>query len=286
VRVGIPALAAQQANVQKIDIGGLSLGPIAVGQLVVTDTRFAMNAAGASLRDVSVTFGLNIKIRWTVDVELFSDSGTEDLGTVSFDVPLPDLPIGPLDDIRLNIPTLTAQAASVQVDPLSLSLGNVTADRIGVTGTTLPTGGFAVGGVSLTSVEGDQIDVPAAAVDSAGVAHLHGDVLTVPNLGLRNVAVPDARIPTITNAAPLTVPLNLGPLTPAPGIDIGILSVALLITPVVRTRVGRLDISDVTAAATVGQVTLRDITLPYDATNLTLSQLGINTLAIPSFAIS
>ena len=40
------------------------------------------------------------------------------------------------------------------------------------------------------------------------------------------------------------------------------------------------------ASASVGQVVLHNVTLPYDALNLTLSQIGINTVAIPAFNVS
>jgi hypothetical protein len=286
LQVGVPALTAQQANLNKIDIGTLAVGPIAVGSLVIDNTDFAMNAAQAILRNLSVTLGLNLKIKWSIDVELFSDSGTEDLGTVEFDVPLPDLTLAPLDNISVNIPTLTAQNASGQADPLSLSVSNATADQIRASNTVLPTAGFTVAGLSVTSIEGEQIDVPAVGIDSATVAHLHGDPIVIPNFTLRNLTLPAAQSPSITNTAPLVMPLALGPLRPAPGIDIGILSVALLITPIVTTHVGHLEITSVTASATVGQISLRDVTLPYDVLNLRLSQLGINSVAIPSFAVS
>ena len=35
-----------------------------------------------------------------------------------------------------------------------------------------------------------------------------------------------------------------------------------------------------------GQIVLHNVTLPYDVLNLTLSQIGINTVAIPAFNVS
>jgi len=51
-------------------------------------------------------------------------------------------------------------------------------------------------------------------------------------------------------------------------------------------QVDHLGIWDATASATVGQVVLHDVTLPYDVLNLTLSQIGINTVGIPLFNAS
>jgi len=39
-------------------------------------------------------------------------------------------------------------------------------------------------------------------------------------------------------------------------------------------------------SATVGQMTLQNVTVPFDVLNLTLSQIGIDTIAIPTFTAS
>jgi len=58
------------------------------------------------------------------------------------------------------------------------------------------------------------------------------------------------------------------------------------IVPSVLTHIDHLEISGATASASVGQIVLHDVTLPYDALNLTLSQIGIDTVQIPSFTVA
>ena len=51
-------------------------------------------------------------------------------------------------------------------------------------------------------------------------------------------------------------------------------------------NVNHIEITGADASATVGQIVLHNVTLPYDVLNLTLSQIGINTVAIPAFNVS
>ena len=66
----------------------------------------------------------------------------------------------------------------------------------------------------------------------------------------------------------------------------GILAVSINITPTVTMHIDQLQISGATASASTGNIVLHGVTLPYDALNLTLSQIGIETITIPTFALS
>jgi hypothetical protein len=51
-------------------------------------------------------------------------------------------------------------------------------------------------------------------------------------------------------------------------------------------HVGHLEITDATASATVGSIALHNVTLPFDVLNLTLANVGINTVQIPAFNVA
>jgi len=68
--------------------------------------------------------------------------------------------------------------------------------------------------------------------------------------------------------------------------DAGILRLTFTVTPTVRTQIDRLEIANATASTTIGSIELHNIVAPYEFLNLTLSQIGIDTISIPSFAIS
>jgi len=116
LQVRIPTLTASQANLQHIDVGSLNVGPLAVGSLTIVNTDFAMDAAQAILRNLSVTIGLDIQAKWSIDLEVFSDSGTEDVANPEVTIPLPDLTLAPLNNIKINIPSLTAQNVTVKAN--------------------------------------------------------------------------------------------------------------------------------------------------------------------------
>ena len=65
-------------------------------------------------------------------------------------------------------------------------------------------------------------------------------------------------------------------------IDIGHVAIG----PITPAHIPLLEIHDVSANATVGQVELHNVVAPYELLNLTLSQIGIDTLQVPSVAIA
>ena len=114
--------------------------------------------------------------------------------------------------------------------------------------------------------------------------HVHGDPAKIPAFTLNNVQLPAAQIPSITSTIPLSIPADLE--TVSAGFDAGVLRVAIHIQPSVLFHVERLQITNASASATVGQVVLHNVTLPFDALNITLSQIGIDTIEIPSFTLA
>ena len=286
MQLKIPTLTASQASLEHIDVGSLNVGPLAVGSLTIDNTNFAMDAAEAVLRNLSVTLGLSIDARWSIDLEVYSDSGTEHVVDLEFTIPVPDLTLAPLNNIAVNIPRLTAQNVTVKANPMVLGVDHAAANQVRATNTTLPTGGFSIAGLTLTSVDGTAVAVPAARLDSATVDHLHADPITLGQVGLAELNLPAAQSALITNTAPLVMPLALGALPSIRVIDLGFLTLDLILTPRVVTTVGHLEIRTVTASATVAQMTLQNVVVPFDVFNLTLAQIGVDTIAIPTFTAS
>ena len=188
MQVKIPTLTASQANLQHIDVGSLNVGPLAVGSLTIVNTNFAMDATQAILKNLSVTLGLDIQAKWSIDLEVFSDSGTEDLLNLQFTIPLPDLPpIAPLNNIAVTIPNLTARNVTVKANPIVLGVNNAAATGVRATNTALPTAGFSIAGLTLNSLDGSAVTVPAANLESATVDHLHADPIVIAQVGLTDL---------------------------------------------------------------------------------------------------
>ena len=287
----LPALDVQQAGLQTINIGQVALGPISVGSLVIDNAHVEMSAAQITLQNVSVTVTIDVSVEWSVHIGMpdwipdINEGDTYDLGSFSVGpVTIGTIVVPGVNNIRLDIPTLQAQNLSVTADQASLSLRNATADQVHATNVAVPAAGFTIAGLMLNSIQGNNISVPAAKIDQASVGHLHGDPISLPVFTLHNLNLPAAQVPTINSSAPLDIPANLPRVNV--GFDASVVKVIIHFTPSTKSHVDHLSISNGNASATVGQVVLHNVTLPYDVLNLTLSQIGINSISIPAFAVS
>jgi hypothetical protein len=290
MQVKAPQVSVKQAGLQTVSIGHLGIGPITVGNLAINNVGFTLASGHGVLQQVQVTVTLKLSIEWHVHVGLpdgipdINIGDTYDLGSFSVSLPVGDIALPALSNLKFDIPSLTAQNLSVSADPLSLQINNVVADTINATGLVLPRNGFTLSGLSFGSLSAAGIGVPDASVAQATVQHVHGSPVQIPAFTLSNVQLPAAQIPSISSTIPLSIPADLE--TVSAGFDAGILRVAVHIQPSVLMHIEHLQITNANASATVGQVVLHNVTLPFDALNITLSQIGIDTIEIPSFTVS
>jgi hypothetical protein len=290
MQLKVPQLTVKQAGLQTISIGQLGIGPISVGSLALSNIGFTLNAAHALLQDVNVTVTIKITVEWHIHIGLpdgipdINIGDTYDLGSFDFSLPVGNITIPSLSNLKFEIPSVTAQNLSLNASPLGVQLTNVAADNIHAADAVLPQNGFTIAGLALGSLSGGGIGVPAATVGQATVQHLHGDPAKIPSLALGGLQLPAVQIPSIMSTIPLSIPADLQ--GPSPGFDAGILKLAIHIYPSVLMRIEHLQIMGATADASVGQAVLHDVTLPYDALNLTLSQIGIDTIDIPGFTLA
>ncbi len=292
MKINVPTLNAQQANIQAIDIGQVVIGPITVGNLTLSNADFTMSAAKGVLTDVSVSISIHISVEWHVHVGLpdgipdIDIGDTYDLGSIGFGpISIGNIVIPGLNNIKLHIPSFTAQnITSAPSAPVTIQLKKVTADNINAANFTLPSAGFSLSGMTLTSAQANGLGVPAANMDRATISHLHGEPVQIPSFALGNLNLGAAQIPDISSSVPLDIPANLP--TQSPGFDAGILKLYLHLTPSALMHIDHLEITNAKASATVNNVVLNNVTLPYDVMNLKLSDIGINTLTIPSINIA
>jgi len=289
--VNVPELDAQQAGLQTISIGDVSIGPITVATLVANAVGVNFSSGPAVLNNVVVTLTLQLAATWNIHIPMpwpipdVNISGSQSLGSATFGpFGVGDVLIPSLAGVSLNIPTLTVANTSATVAPLSnLQLTSVAADTIKAQNTQLPSAGFSLAGLLLGSVDGANITVPAAAIGSASVGHVSGPPISVPALALGPVSAPSVTFPSAQTVGGLNVQIDLSTFHIGTTGDIAI---GFDITPTAQTHVDGLSISNGQASASVGQLVAHNVVVPYDAHNLTLANLGINNIAIPSFAIA
>ena len=169
MQVTVPALDVQQANLNAIDIGQVAIGPITVGDLVLSNTDFSMAAAKVVLQSVSVSMSIHFLLEWDIHIGMpdwipdINIGDTFDLGFLNIPpINIGDVLIPGVTNIQLHIPTLAAQNMSVAANPMSLHLNNAVADTIHAANVALPTAGFTIAGLTLNSIQGNTIRLPAA----------------------------------------------------------------------------------------------------------------------------
>ena len=288
----VPEADVQRAALESIAVGQIQIGPISVDELVVQDLNVHLQSGTAFVRNMTVRVRISFDLEWNVGVDLpdpfgsFSTGDTNHLGSFSFNLPpVGDVTIPGLNNINLSVPSLTARNVAVTANPLAnVRLTNAAADNVEARDVILPTAGFSIAGLSLSSIQGDNIGVPAASVRQASVGRVRGDPLRLAELSLNSATIGSASVPSVRSTSAFEVPAQLQDRRIP--FDLGVLWGGLIVKPTATSRIPYLEINNANATASTGRVVVRNVSLPFEALNLTLGQIGITTLDVPAFTAS
>lgn len=282
----VPEAVVAQVDIGRIDVGQVSLGDIVVGNLRVDDARVNIRSGQALLRNVVVTMQLELSLDWFIDLLLFDDSGTEELDIVTIPFALGDWEIPGLRNIDLDITSLTGSDVRAGADPISgLQVNGLVAENVLATDVVLPTAGFTLAGLNLSSLTVADVSVPAARVGGASVAAVRGTPLSLPSLRLRGLSLPAAAAGDIRSGA-LDIPLQRRERIPLGGFSLGFVGVEVFARPAAATRVSQMELTGVQASAAAALVELGNVTVPYEMHNLTLADLGVRTIDVPTITVT
>jgi len=295
MKATVPNLRAARASVGQVAVGQVAVGPISIGQLVLRDTKMAIKSGQALMQGMRMTVRLKFTLLWRVQIPLpwpFDDidvgGDSVNLGTAEMTFAFPNTSIPSLTNINLTLPQITGANVTATADPITgLALSSVVADNIAATNVSLPTAGFTLSGLGLGSAGIDGLGVPSTRIAGAKVGRVKGAPLNLGALVLRGLALPSAAANNISSGAmdiPF-VPQVVFNMPPSP-LDLGVLTVQVKVSPSASAHVERLLLTGVTASANVGTIEVRNVTLPYEALNITLSDLGIETIEIPTIGVA
>jgi hypothetical protein len=68
-------------------------------------------------------------------------------------------------------------------------------------------------------------------------------------------------------------------------LDLGCLDLTLKVNPTAEAHIDQLTINNVKANMSIGKIELDNVVAPYELLNLSLSQVGIETISVPAVAI-
>jgi hypothetical protein len=278
----------QRSSVNTLSVGSVGIGPITIGQLVLTD--FALNTAadGAFLRNFVVTVTYTMSLDWHLHIELpghiIDEGGTEDLDSPTFIVGFGDIRVPGIENLKVDIASLALDNPAATINPVSnLQLGKALAEQIQAKNLKLPTAGFSIAGLGIGGLNIGGFGVPAASLDSVTIGKVKGDATPFGQMALNNLALPSVSIPDIVGQG---VDTAATPKPKAFHLDLGCLDLTLKVNPTAEAHIDRLEISNVKANMSIGKIELNNIVAPYELLNLTLSQVGIETVSVPTVAIA
>lgn len=288
MQAAIPEADIQQASISSINVGQVGIGPIQIGQLVVNNLGVDMAVANAHLRNFRVTLALALSLDWSVQVDLgftsFGDSGTVNIGNPSFTIGLGDVNVPGLQDFRLNLASLTVNNLAASASPVTnLQLHGAVAQQIKASNVKLPTPPFSIAGAAIGSLQAAGIAVPGATVDQVTIGRVQGSAFPLGQMVLANLALPRTSVSDIVSQG---VDVTATPIGRAFHMDLGILDLTLKVQPSAHAQIDQLTISGVTASTSVGRLEMNNIVAPYEFLNITLGQVGIQSIDIPSFSLS
>jgi hypothetical protein len=278
----------QKASVNSISVGSVGIGPVTIGQLVITDLELNTAADGAFLRNFVVTVTYNMKLDWHLHIELpgnvIDDSGTEDLDSPTFIIGFGDIRLPGLENLKIDIASLAVDSPSAAVLPVTnIQLGKAIAEGIQAQNLKLPTAGFTLNGLGLGTLQLAGFGAPAATLDTVTIAKVNGDTTPFGQMALSNLGLPASQIPDIVAQG---VDSTATPKPKAFHLDMGCLDLVLKVNPTAQAHIDQFIIRNIKASGSIGKIELHNVVAPYELLNLTLSQLGIETISVPAVAIA
>ena len=102
-------------------------------------------------------------------------------------------------------------------------------------------------------------------------------------MSLSNLGLPASQIPDIVAQG---VDSTATPKPKAFHLDMGCLDLVLKVNPTAQAHMDEFIIRNVKASGSIGKIELHNVVAPYELLNVTLSQLGIETISVPAVAIA
>jgi hypothetical protein len=233
---------------------------------------------------VGITIELKFKLHWWYDIGIYSDSGDEDLGSLSFAMNVGNVAVPSLANIQMTIPAVTVNNVAAQVNPLqNLDLGGAAFNKLKVLKTTLPAAGFGLTGMALGSLGLSALGVPDVASEQASIDEFKpNQTVVLPGASLGSVSIPSTAIPDVQSGA-----FGLDAQASSRGIkvDFGIFGFTITVTPVVHMHIGAMTLHNLGLSAAVGSIDVQNIHVPLDVKGITLKTLKLHNLTVTDVSL-
>ena len=283
--IKIAQVAASSGTVVDLEIDKVVLGGVTIGQLVLQGTSLDIASGSAFLQNVRIVITLDFTFNWSVNVFFWSDSGSINLGSLSFGLDLGNVSIPALNNIPLNVPNVVIANLSAIIPPLtSVDLGGVSFSGLTATNIAIPKGGFTLTGLGLGSVSVSTLQLPETTVAKVSVRDFHPNAnVVLPNATLGPVQLPSASAADIQT----TAPVSFSGVASQQGIGFGFgpVSASISVTPTAYVSIGSLLLQGVSLSGSVAQAILANIGVPVDIRGINLSSIDIGQLDVNNITL-
>jgi len=267
-------------TIADIKVDEIVLGGITIGQVILEGTSLNVAAGSAFLDNVRIVITLDFAFDWWINLGFWSDSGTADLGSLSFGLSLGNVSIPSLNNIPLSVPNAVLANLAAAVDPItSIDLGTSTFGPITAANIALPKSGFTLAGLGLGGISIASVLVPETTAANVTFQELHPNAkIVLANAVLGSVQIPSATAADVQGTTPVSLSATAS--QEGLGLSLGILGGTLNVTPTAYVSIGALQLQGVSLSGSVTQAILQNIGVPVDLRGISLSNIDIGQISV------
>ncbi|MBD3185144.1 hypothetical protein GF312_22885 [Candidatus Poribacteria bacterium] len=278
-KINIMQLAAASGTIRDIDIDKVVLGEAKIDKLILQNTTAGVHSGNAFLQDVKILLELKLSLDWWIDIWVYDDSGTENLGSLWFPISVGNVQVPSLENIDLTIPSLSVEDVNANIKPITnLDLGGGSFDDLDAKETTVPADGFQLSGLGLGNFNLSNVNVPRTSTKEAKIERFQPNSdLVLPGAAVSQLQVPAASADNIQSDAIL-----IDGVATKRGISVnfGIFGFTFWVQPVAHMSIGSMLLQDVTLSANIDQAMIESISVPIDIRGIVLKDVELRQINV------
>lgn len=283
--INLAQAAVASGAMADIKVEQIVLGGVTIGQLSLQGTNLDIAAGSAALSGVRVVVNLDFSFDWWINLGFWSDSGSADLGSLSFGLDLGNVTIPSLGNIPLSVPNIAIANLSAVVAPIAAAdLGGGTFTALSAANVVLPKAGFTLTGFALGGVTIANVEVPEAAAASISLQDFHpnGNIV-FPNASLGPLQIPSVSTADVQTTSPIS--FNGSASQQGLGLSLGVLGGTFDVTPTAYVSIDALQLQNVALSGSVTKAILDNIGVPVDIRGINMSTIDIGQITATNITL-
>lgn len=278
-KVNIAKIDADSGAVGAIDIGKVELGDTTVDKLTLQNTSATLSSGRALMSNVRVNLELQFTLDWWIDIGIYDRSGSENMGSLNFNVNVGDIRVPSLEEIDLNIPTVTVNDLQASMSPITnLPLDGATFKNAVVQDTAAPSAGFSLSGMSVGDFSLSSAQLPATTSRQATIQQFapEGEVV-LPNAQLGPIQMPSTSINNVSsNNIMIDAVANRRGLSG----NFGVFGVTIWVRPIAHTNIGSMVLQDAALSAVVNSADIQNARLNVQVRDVKMTDLDLQNIKV------